>query len=326
MKAILIKEHGGPENFVLTEYPTPTPKEGFVLVEVKAFGINHAEIYMRKGQWGDTTDIIGIECVGVVVEDPSGEYKKGTKVATMVGGMARTINGSYAGYINIPKGNIIPFESGLPWNELAAIPESYGTAWALLNWCLESKSAETIVIHGGTSTVGMAAVILAKQLGMKVIATTRSARKESLLKALGADAVVIDKGQISEEVMQLHPEKVDKVIELLGNSSLADSLKYLRPMGSIVLAGFLGGLGPLESFHPIFQIPNGIRLTALASTFIFGTRGFEYSKIPLQKIISDIEAGSIPNILRATFPAEEIAEAHRAAESGEVNGKVVVQW
>lgn len=97
-------------------------------------------------------------------------------------------------------------------------------------------------------------------------------------------------------------------------------------MGSIVLAGFLGGLEPLESFHPIFQIPNGIRLTALASTFIFGQKGFEYSKLPLQKIISDIEAGNIPNILRATFPAEEIAEAHRAAESGEVNGKVVVQW
>lgn len=259
----------------------------------------------------------------MVVEDPSGEYKKGTKVATMVGGMARSINGSYAEYINIPKGNTIPFESGLPWNELAAIPESYGTAWALLNWCLDAREGEVILIHGGTSTVGMAAVILAKQLGMKVIATTRSARKEPLLKALGADEVVIDTSKISDK---LKAQSVDKVIELIGTTSLADTLKSIRPMGSIVLAGFLGGLEPLESFHPIFQLPNGIRLTALASTFIFGQKGFEYSKIPLQKIISDIEAGNIPNILRATFPAEEIAEAHRAAESGEVNGKVVVQW
>jgi NADPH:quinone reductase len=119
MKAILIKQKGGPENLVLTEYPSPTPREGFVLVQIKAFGINHAEIYMRKGDWGDTTDIIGIECVGIVVEDPSGEYKKGQKMATMVGGMARSINGSYAEYINVPRANVIAFRSELPWNELA---------------------------------------------------------------------------------------------------------------------------------------------------------------------------------------------------------------
>src|ERR1700753_3838658 len=102
MKAILVKTQGGPENLVVADYPTPVPKEGFVLVQIKAFGINHAELYMRSGKWGGTTDIIGIECGGVVVEDPSGEYRKGQKVATMVGGMARTVNGSYAEYINIP--------------------------------------------------------------------------------------------------------------------------------------------------------------------------------------------------------------------------------
>ena len=326
MKAILIKEKGGPDNLVLAEYPSPRPMEGFVLVQVKAFGINHAEIYMRRGDWGDTTDIIGIECVGVVVEDPSGEYKEGQKVATMVGGMARSINGSYAEYINIPRSNVIAFRSELPWNELAAIPESYGTAWTLLNWSLDAKAGETIVIHGATSTVGMAGIILAKQMGMQVIATTRSVKKESLLRALGADEVIIDSGKISGQVAALYPEGVDKVLELIGNSSLADSLEYIRPMGSIVLAGFLGGLAALEHFHPIFQIPKCIRLTALGSSFIFGQKGFEYSKIPLQKIISDIEAGSIRNILRKTFSVEKIAEAHALAESGEVNGKVVVEW
>ncbi len=326
MKAILIKQRGGPENLVLGEYPSPTPKEGFVLVQVKAFGLNHAEIYMRKGDWGDTADIIGIECVGVVVEDPNGKYQKGQKVATMAGGMARSINGSYAGYINIPAANVIEFQSELPWNTLAAIPESYGTAWALLNWALDAKAGESIVIHGGTSTVGLASIILAKQMGMRVIATTRSGKKVSLLKELGADDVIIDNGQISDQVTELYPDGVDKVIELVGNNSLADSLKYIRPMGSIVLAGFLGGLGPIENFHPIFQLPKCIRLTSMGSTFIFGQKGFEYSKIPLQKIISDIEAGQIRNILHRTFSAEEIALAHSLAESGEVNGKIVVQW
>jgi NADPH:quinone reductase len=326
MKAILVNQKGGPENLVLAEYPTPVAKEGFVLVEIKAFGINHAEIYMRTGRWGDTTDVIGIECVGVVVDDPSGEYKQGQQVATMVGGMARSINGSYAEYINVPRANIIAFTSALPWNELAAIPESYGTAWSLLNWCLDVKAGEVILIHGGTSTVGLAGIILAKQRGMTVIATTRSPKKENLLKAIGADAVIIDNGKISNKLVMLYPEGVDKVLDLVGNSSLADSLECIRPMGAIVLAGFLGGLAPLENFHPIFQLPRCIRLTTLASTLAFGAKGFEYSKIPLQKIISDIEGGRIQNILRRTFTADKIAEAHRLAESGEVHGKIVVQW
>jgi len=326
MKAILVKQRGGPENLVLAEYPSPTPEKGSVLVQIKAFGINHAELYMRSGKWGETTDIIGIECVGVVVEDPSGEYRKGQKVATMVGGMARSINGSYAEYITIPKDNVIPFQSELPWNELAAIPESYGTAWTLLNWALDVKAGEVIVVHGGTSTVGMASIILAKQMHLTVIATTRSAKKESLLKAIGADYVIIDDGKISGKVAELYPDGVDKVIELVGNNSLADSLEFIRPMGAIVVAGFLGGLAPLENFHPVFQLTKTIRLSSLASTFVFGAKGFEYSKIPLQKIISDIEFGNIQNILRRTFPAEKIAEAHELVESGEANGKVVVEW
>jgi NADPH2:quinone reductase len=326
MKAILVKKRGGPENLVISEYPTPIPQKGFVLIQIKAFGINHAEFYMRKGDWGDTADIIGIECVGVVSEDPSGEYGKGQKVATMVGGMARSINGSYAEYINVPKANVIPFHSELPWNELAAIPEAYGTAWAMLNWSLDAKAGEVILIHGGTSTVGLASIVLAKQMGMRVIATTRSTTKTSVLKEMGADDVIIDEGKISDKVKRLYPDGVDKVIELVGNNSLPDSLSYIRPMGSIVLAGFLGGMGPLENFHPVFQIPNCVRLTSLGSTFVFGQKGFEYAKIPLQKIISDIGNGQIRNILRKTFAASDIADAHRLAELGEVNGKVVVEW
>src|SRR5258708_22996344 len=96
MKAILIKQKGGPENLIMEEYRKPEPKEGFVLIQIRAFGLNRAELYMRKGAWGETPDIIGIECVGLVAEDPSGEFKKGQQVAAMAGGLARTLNGSYA--------------------------------------------------------------------------------------------------------------------------------------------------------------------------------------------------------------------------------------
>jgi NADPH:quinone reductase-like Zn-dependent oxidoreductase len=326
MKAILVKEKGGPENLILTDYEMPVPREGYVLIAVKAFGINRAELYMRKGDWGDTADIIGIECVGVVVEDPSGGLTEGQSVAAMVGGMARTINGSYAEYVLVPKSNVIPFRSGLPWNELAAIPEAYATAWGILNWGLDARAGETLLIRGGTSTIGMAGIILAKQMGMTVIATTRSEEKIPGLKELGVDEVVIDNGDISRSVLAICPDGVDKLMELIGTPTLADSFRCTRAMGSVCLAGFLGGLMPMEQFQPIFQLPNSIRLTTLASALAFGQKGFELSKIPLARIIRDIEEGRIPNILRKTFPAACIGEAHRAVEGNRINGKVVVQW
>jgi len=325
MKAILIKQTGGPENLAVAEYDKPRAKEGLVLIKVKAFGINRAELYMRKGEWGETTDIIGIECVGLVEEDPSGEFKKGQKVAAICGGMARIVNGSYAEYTNVPKTNVIALETNLPWDELAAIPETYATAWALLNWGLNVKPNETLLVRGGSSTLGQACIILAKQAGLDVIATTRSGKKSALLQRLGADNVIIDNGEISSQVLLIASGGVDNVIELTGNSTLLDSFKSTKAMGSVCLAGFLGGLKPFESFQPLMQIPSGIRFSVFGSAFGFGDKGFEISKIPLQKIITDIEEKRIPNIYKKTFAFESIAEAHQLVETNDINGKVVVQ-
>jgi NADPH2:quinone reductase len=326
MKAILIPEKGGPENLVMSDYPTPAVQEDFVLIQIKAFGLNRAEIYMRKGEWPGTTDIIGIECVGIVAEDPSGQLPYGQKVAAMVGGLARSLNGSYAEYTLVPKTNVIPFESKLPWDELGAIPETYATAWAILHWCLEAKRGEKLLVRGGSSTVGMAAIILGRQLGMHVTATSRSTGKSALLKEIGANDTFAGHGSLSEHVLAAHPGGVDKVVELTGTSTLEDSLKMIKPKGAVCLAGFLGGLKPIENFQPIFQLPNSIRLTTIASAFSFGQPGFEFADIPLQQIITDIEEKRIPNILRKTFPAAEIRQAHELVESNDVNGKVVMIW
>jgi NADPH:quinone reductase-like Zn-dependent oxidoreductase len=326
MKAILIKQKGGPEALFPGEYAMPIPGPGEILIQIKAFGLNHADIYMRRGDWGDTPDIIGIECVGTVAEDPTGTYPEGQRVAAFVGGMARSINGSYAEYIAVPVANVVPFQSALPWNKLAAIPESYCTAWALLHWCLEVKRGETLLVRGGTSTVGMAAIVLAKQLGLTVIATTRNAGRSGLLESLNVDKAVLDTGKISTSIRAAYPSGIDKVLELVGTSSLPDSLECIRPRGSVAIAGFLGGLAPLQNFQPIFQLPNAIRLSALASAFAFGQPGFGFSALPLQEIIADIEAKLLPNILRKTFAVGEIQEAHRLIEAGEANGKFVVEW
>ena len=324
MKAILVKESGKAENLQIDEYQKPEQKEGFVIVKNKAFGINRAEIYMRKGEWGETHDIIGIEFVGIVDNDPSNTFEKGQKVISFVGGLARDYGGSYAEYISVPLEYLISIKSNLPWNELGAIPETYATAWAVLNWGLQAKTGQSILVRGGTSTVGLASIILAKQMGLTVFATSRSEDKFSILKQYGADYTILDNGKISKEVRAISANGITNVIELIGNVTLEDSLACVETNGSICIAGFLGGLIPLENFMPLMQIPSTVKLTSFGSAFVFGNKDFPYSKIPMQKVITDIENKIIPNILTKTYDFNEIIQAHKLMESNNVNGKIVV--
>src|SRR5215813_913044 len=129
MQAIVIKRYGGPEELAIVDRPDPEPEAGHVVVEVKAFGLNRAETYMRSGAWGDVAEITGIECVGLVRSDPDGRFSPGQKVAALMGGMGRLIDGSYAERVSVPATNVVPVVSNLPWEEFAAISESYATAW-----------------------------------------------------------------------------------------------------------------------------------------------------------------------------------------------------
>src|SRR5215467_4554794 len=190
MRAIVI-DHFGPglDSLVIKEVPEPEPKLGHVVIEVKAFGINHAEMHMRKGEWAEAAEVSGIECVGVVKSCPGGEFPVGSKVAALMGGLGRTINGSYAEYTRAPVTNVAPIESDLPWEELAAIPESYATAWTCLFRNLELVKGQTLVIRGGMSSFGQAALNMAVNAGAEVIATTRKGDSSQKLQSLGARRV-----------------------------------------------------------------------------------------------------------------------------------------
>src|SRR3954464_15592163 len=125
MRAILRTGFGGPEVLVIREIPEPESRDGHAVIEVKAFGLNHAELHMRKGEGAEIADVSGIECVGVVKSCPGGEFAPGTKVAALMGGLGRTLNGSCAEYPRAPVANVGAIESGLSWADLAAVPESY---------------------------------------------------------------------------------------------------------------------------------------------------------------------------------------------------------
>jgi NADPH:quinone reductase len=129
MRAILLKGFGGLDSLVIETLPDPEPEAGHAVIQVKAFGINHAETHMRQGKWAEIATVSGIECAGVVKECPGGEFAPGTKVIAFMGGLGRTINGSYAELTNPPVTNIVPIKTDMPWEELATIPESYATAW-----------------------------------------------------------------------------------------------------------------------------------------------------------------------------------------------------
>lgn len=323
MRAIVMKGRGGPEVLAIEARPDPEPAPGEVLIEIKAFGLNHAEIYFRQGVWGEVAEINGIECVGIVRFDPARKFASGQKVIALVGGMGRTINGSYAELACVPATNVAPVKTELSWEALAAIPESYATAWCALIGILGLKVGETLLIRGATSALGQAALNIAAHQGIEVLATTRSASRVGMLHALGAKEVLKESPDLSIRVRQSHPSGIDAVLDIVGNTTILDSLAMLRRGGHACLVGFLGGGGPL-SIEPVFQIPSGVHLSVFASALVTGTAEFPLSEIPFQAIVDRVAAGTYKAAPARVFAFEQIRAAHELIEANEAGGKVVV--
>ncbi|MEM5382852.1 zinc-binding alcohol dehydrogenase family protein [Paraburkholderia phymatum] len=321
MRAIVLEKFGGLDSLVYTELPEPEPLEGHVVIEIKAFGINHAEMHMRRGEWAEAAKVSGIECVGIVKSCPGGEFPVGAKVAALMGGLGRTINGSYAEYTRAPVSNVALIESDLPWAELAAIPETYATAWTCLFRNLDISEGQTLVIRGATSSFGQAAVKLAVNAGAKVIATTRNPARFAMLDKLGALRAELEGPDLSKRIAEA--KQIDAVLDLVGNSTILDSLAMLRRGGRACLAGWLGGLAPIADFNPLLQMSSGVYLTFFGS-FVFGTPGFPLSDVPLQAIAADVAAGRLSAKPSRVFGFDEIREAHRVMEANEAGGKMVV--
>jgi NADPH:quinone reductase len=321
VKAVVLDSFGGVDALVFKDIPKPEPEDGSVVIKIKAFGINHAEMHMRRGEWAEAAPVSGIECVGIVDSCPGGECAVGTKVAALMGGLGRTINGSYAEYTRAPVSNVAVIESDLPWSELAAIPETYATAWTCLFRNLKIQRGQTIVIRGATSSFGLAAVNMAVNAGLVVIATTRTEARFEKLHKLGVSRCEIESRDLSTRIAER--KEIDAVLDLVGNSTVLDSLAMVRRDGKVCLAGWLGGLAPIPDFNPLLQMPSGVDFTFFGS-FVFGTPGFPLSDVPLQNIASDIAAGKYSATPSRIFRFDEIREAHRVMEANGANGKMVV--
>lgn len=321
MRAIVLEKFGGLDSLAYKDIPEPKPMAGHVVIQIKAFGINHAEMHMRRGEWPEAAEVSGIECVGIVKSCPGGEFPVGAKVAALMGGLGRTINGSYAEFTRAPVSNVASIESELPWAELAAIPETYATAWTCLFRNLDLQKGQSLLIRGATSSFGQAAVNMAINAGARVFATTRSKERFAKLEALGVLRCEIEGPDMSARLPET--KKLDAVLDLVGNSTIVDSLNMLRRGGRACLAGWLGGLDPIHDFNPLLQMASGVYLTFFGS-FVFGTPGFPLSDVPLQDIARDVAEGRLQAKPSRIFNFEDVREAHRVMEANQANGKMVV--
>jgi NADPH:quinone reductase-like Zn-dependent oxidoreductase len=320
MKATVIYRPGSSGELILEERIIPAPAQGQVLVRIKAFGLNRSELMTRKGYSPGVQfpRVLGIECVGEVANDPSGEYANGQPVLALMGGMGRDFDGSYAEYTVLPKQLLHPFSSTLPWKMLGAIPEMFQTAYGSLYPALGIQKGETLLIRGGTSSVGMLATQLAHLAGLIVLATTRNPQKEPQLRASGAAHVLIDNGQLNASVRTVFPDGVDKVLELVGASTLHDSLSCLKPGGTGCMSGMLAESWTIPDFAPMEFIPATVRLTTYDSGQITSpTRVF-------QEFIRQVETGQINLSVSQVFGLDQIVEAHNYMESNQGAGKIVV--
>ncbi|MFC0132490.1 zinc-binding alcohol dehydrogenase family protein [Massilia eurypsychrophila] len=320
MKAAVIHAAGGPEALKIEDRPVPVPQRGELLIRVAAFGLNRSELFTRQGHSPNVLfpRILGIEAVGTVAAAPGGEFAPGQMVATVMGGMGRAFDGSYAEYTCVPAGQVRAVRTDLPWEILGALPEMLQTVWGALFRGLRLQPGERLLIRGGTTSIGLAAAAIARAHGVQVGATSRHSSSEALVRASGADHFFLDDGAVAETVRGAWKGGADKVLELIGTTTLADSLAAVQEPGIVCMAGMVGDRWSFAQFAPMDVIPTGVSLT----TYSGGVADF--LAMPLQELIDQVADGRLPVAAARVFKLDDIVDAHRLMESNQAGGKIVV--
>lgn len=314
MKAIVVRKAGGPEVLNYEEVPTPKVKPGWSLVQVKGFGINHSEIFTREGESPSVKfpRILGIECVGIVAESTTDKLVAGQKVISIMGEMGRAYDGSYAEYVLLPNEQIYPVTTNLSWPDLAAVPETFYTAYGSSKF-LKIQNTDSVLIRSGASGVGIAALRLlkAKYPDIQVDGSVRSLKKAETLLNAGYDDAIEDKsGQLQTD------KKYDKVLELVGPATLEDTFKHVVAGGIVCNTGLLGGKWDLSGFEPIEAIHSGSYLTAFSSGDVDETK--------INAMLQYIEKYHVEVAPTKIYHLNQVPEAHAYLQSSHNLGKVVV--
>ena len=314
MKAVKIYQAGGAEQLIYQDVPTPNVKEGWSLVKIKGFGINHSEIFTREGKSPSVQfpRILGIECVSEVAQSSTPTLAVGQKVISIMGKMGRAFDGSYAEYVLLPNEQIYPVHTDLDWTTLAAIPETYYTAFGSLQQ-LRIAPQDRVLVRGAGSSVGVAFAQLLKAQFPHIVlhGSTRNPAKAARLQAVGFDEVINEAGGKLKT-----DQSYDKILELVGPATLRDSFSHINEHGIVCNTGQLGNIWYVNDFDPIIELKNNSYLTAFYSGNV--------SQAKLDAMFDYIRQFSVKILIERVFTLEQVPEAHRFLQSADGFGKVVV--
>ena len=321
MRAVVLDSPGPPDALAIRNLPIPAERDGWVRIRVEAFGINRSELHTRLGLAIGVTfpRVLGIECAGTVDLAPGTAFLPGQKVVAMMGGMGRTFDGGYAQYTSVPASQVIPVETDLPWETLGALPEMLQTAYGSLTRGLDAKPGQTLLIRGGTSSVGLAMAAIANDMGLTVLSTTRRPERADALRAAGVDHPIIDDGEIHAAVREIVPPGVDCAVELVGTTTLRDTLLSTAVHGVVCFTGMLSNEWIVKDFYPNEYIPSGVRLTA------YGGDSDDLPVAVLQRYVDAISSGSFRVAIHRVYNLDEIQQAHADMENNHATGKLVVR-
>ncbi|WP_043932053.1 NAD(P)H-quinone oxidoreductase [Bacillus sp. EB01] len=323
MIAISVKQPGGPEQLHIVEFDKPTPKDGEVLIKVKAAAVNRTDIVTRQGKSGYMGNpILGVEVAGIVEQAGKGAtIAVGTRVMGLVNG------GGYAEYAVMPAERAMVIPDNLTFEEAAAIPEVFLTAYQTLFWIGQLRAGETVLIHAGGSGVGTAAIQLAKQIGQaNVITTAGTKEKLDFCRSLGADVCINYKEQnFDEEVLNATNNKgVDLILDFIGASYWKKNLASIKVDGRWVLIGILGG-AEIEKFNLMDLMVKRIQLTGTLLT----PRSDEYKAALTSELSAKTMELFTNNKLRPVvdhvFSLEQVQQAHEHMENNKNIGKIILK-
>lgn len=326
MKAYVVHEPGGPEVLELEDIPDPRAEPGQILIDIRAFGLNRAEAVTRMGGSGDAVPfpkVIGIECVGTVLDCPGGELTTGQTVAAAMGGMGRRYNGSYAEKTVVPVSNVFPLQTHLDWTTLASLPETYLTARGCVIEALRMDQVKhpRVLVRPGASALGVAITQIVNHLGGAVMGVTRSVDKVEKLWNVGMKEVLVSDGPVAKRLRFIWPDGADGVVDtILSKATLADDFALKKEAARICVAGSLAGsyaTSPSPDFQEVIRDP---------AVAFYSSEELHVAKdgSKLQEIVERVEEGHYLPYIDAIYPFGELVRAHEAMERNAFAGKVIV--
>jgi len=321
MRAVIVNKPGGVEALEVVDVPTPEPAAGEVLIRVTAAGVNRADLMQRQGRYDPppgATPVLGLECSGDVVGLGEGvtDFALGEHVCALLSG------GGYAEYVAVPAGQVASTPDGVTLVEAAGLMETAATVWSNVFMMGKLQHGETLLVHGGGSGIGTTAIQIAKAFGATVVVTVGSEEKAAFCRGLGADLAINYREDDFVEVLREHDSRPDVILDIVGAKYLERNVAALNTAGRLVVIGMQGGTKAEINLAALLGKRAAVMATSLRA------RPSQEKSAIIASMTSQVwplvADGSVHPVVHATYPLEEVSQAHQVLEDSSHIGKVLL--